>query len=184
MADKQNSGIAVLVETRRRRKICAWVVGSIEFVGSSASADAVDSPVQWLSSLSDIHLGQLIGKTAHRIFVIFNPHAGSSSMARRLRQPKRCHQRPLRSRLGCFASTGDPHVLKGQERLRFLENHRHVVTNQLAPFGAERRSKSISSKRIRSAVTRSYLYSPHKSLSQSNSCRNRITNKTADFTFG
>ncbi len=56
MADKQNSGIAVLVETRQQRKICAWVVGSIELVGSSAIRDAVDSPVQWLSSLSDIHL--------------------------------------------------------------------------------------------------------------------------------
>ncbi len=56
MADKQNSGITVLVETRQQRKICAWVVGSIELVGSSAIRDAVDSPVQWLSSLSDIHL--------------------------------------------------------------------------------------------------------------------------------
>ncbi len=95
MADKQNSGIAVLVEARQQGKICAWVVGSIELVGSSAISDAVDSPVQWLSSLSDIHLRSLIGKTAHRIFVIFNPHAVQRSMARRLRQPKRCHQRPL-----------------------------------------------------------------------------------------
>ncbi len=151
MADKQNSGIAVLVRRVSRRKICAWVVGSIELVGRQQSADAVDSPVQWLSSLSAFTFGQLIGKTAHRIFVIFNPTRCSSSMARRLRQPKRCHHGLYRSRLGCFASTGDPHVLRVKTRLRFLENHRHVMANQFRRSRAERRSKSISSKRIRSA---------------------------------
>lgn len=36
MADKQNSGIAVLVETRQQAKDLRLVVGSIELVGSSA----------------------------------------------------------------------------------------------------------------------------------------------------
>lgn len=83
-------------------------------------------------------------------------------MARRLRQPKRCHPAFIGPKPGCFCINWRPTRSEGSRHdCGSLENHRHVMANQFAPFACGETQQIDINKRIRSAVTRQLsLFTP------------------------
>lgn len=95
VADQQNGGVVILVQTREQAEnLARWLAPSRSLVRPQ-SADAADSRGDGNHHFLAFTVGQFVGKLRIASLWSLIPTRCNSSMARRLRQPKRCHQRPL-----------------------------------------------------------------------------------------
>ena len=136
VTDQQNRGVVVLVQPRQQAddlRLCCRLHGVSRFIGDQQPR--LVSQCDGDHDLLTLAIRQLVGEAAHRIFMVFNPHAVQELNGAPLAPAKTLPPAAFKGPAGdilreLFADTFG----RIETGLRLLKNHRDVVAHQFTPF--------------------------------------------------